>query len=676
MSDKRRPLTVRLHSVGTNLLLLFFISIVAFVLVVGLVSYRISKQTITTQVANSSLQTIVQANEKLDYIFSDFQTMSDQLQNNTKLMDQLGSMLFFDVPQEQRVAIHREATAALSNMLLSNPYVSGLYILNEEGSLGTSNKNVPPGFAEQPWFKQAAALEGGFLWLGPREKGYLGLGEDGKELFGVARVLKHSVGDSLGVLLIELDTALLTDTLNQVKLASGSVVIRDASGGIAASADGGVPEQLEAFKPAAASGQSTIGSGGSSLLAVYTTSEITGWTLAGFIPERALYAEARDIYRITIICAVTAAVLAILIGLLAARRIGRPITQIRDLMGEGAKGNLTVKSPLRRKDEIGELGDSFNRMIDNISFLVRDANGLTERVYQTAAEIADVSHKTSVSAKEIAAATESIALGADKLAEEAVDGNEITQDTFRQLMNVVDSNEEMASSAAEVSRVSQEGIDYMNRLTSDTRTVEHHALETAGKMERLRTSTGSIESIVDVMEQINRKTNILALNAGIEAARAGAAGKGFMVLANEIRMLASQSQESIQVVAGIVNTIREEINEASASFLQTRQIHAGQVDAVKRANDIFQSVHDAMEDVAERLEHNTLLLQQLKASQSALGESIGNVSAVSQQSSAVSEEVASQSAGQLAVSSHLVELSERLRQLSDELNASLSRFHY
>ncbi|EXX91245.1 hypothetical protein BG53_08100 [Paenibacillus darwinianus] len=87
-------------------------------------------------------------------------------------------------------------------------------------------------------------------------------------------------------------------------------------------------------------------------------------------------------------------------------------------------------------------------------------------------------------------------------------------------------------------------------------------------------------------------------------------------------------------------------------------------------------VDAAMEDVAERLENNSLLLQRLKLSQSALGESIGHVSAVSPESSAVSEEVASQSAAQLAVSSHLVELSERLRQLSDELNASLSRFHY
>ncbi len=147
-----------------------------------------------------------------------------------------------------------------------------------------------------------------------------------------------------------------------------------------------------------------------------------------------------------------------------------------------------------------------------------------------------------------------------------------------------------------------------------------------------------------------------------------------MVVAQEMRSLASQSRESIQVVSGIIHAIQEEITGTVSSFLESRQIYSAQVNAVKEANAIFQSVHDSMEHVISKLGDSTLLIQQLKESQTALGESIGNVSAVSQQASAVSEEVASQSSEQLKISRELVGLSTQLKQLSDALKESLSKF--
>lgn len=409
-------------------------------------------------------------------------------------------------------------------------------------------------------------------------------------------------------------------------------------------------------------------------LVVYTVSKVTKWALVGIIPEQILYAEANKIYRITLICAASAALLAIAIGYLMARRIGTPLIQIRNLMQEAAQGNLRVKSNLRRKDEIGQLSNSFNQMIDKITLLISETNHLAQEVLSKADDIASASNKTSASAKEIVLATNSIALGATMLADEAMQGNEITQNTHSQLLTVVDSNMEMAESAVEVRKVSKQGIDYMSNLTKDTNTAEQTALAMNEKVKQLKESTGSIEKIIEVMEQINSQTKVLSLNAGIEASRVGAAGKGFMVISNEIRSLANQSRESIQVVAQILNTIQKEINGTVSSFSKLQPIYLAQVNSVKEANGIFQKVHDFMEIVISKLESSTTSVNALKQSQTALADSIGNVSAVSQESASSSEQVAALSENQLTISHDLVQLSSQLKEMSDALQESLMKF--
>ncbi|MGG2198707.1 methyl-accepting chemotaxis protein [Paenibacillus validus] len=645
-----------------------------FVLTVGLVSYNISKNTISSQVSKASLQTVVQASEKLDFMFRDFETISSQIQTNTELMDQMWKLLYFEVDQDERVAIHRKILSSMNLLLHSNPNAEGIYLLNEKGSFGTSNQKIPTQFMEQDWYKKTIEGGGKFFWLASRERGYLGLGKENTQLFAVAQVLKNSLNETVGVLLIEFDANLLSETLDKVKLESGNVLIRESSGQVVASTDPSFTDQVASLKLDEAEGQFSIKANGMEALVVYKVSDVTNWSLIGFIPKQFLYAEANYIFRITVLCAISAALLAVVIGYLIVRRVGRPLIQIRDLMQTGAKGNLTVKSDHRSKDEIGQLGNSFNEMIEKITSLISDTSVLAGKVLHTANEIVSGSDKTSTSAKEIAMATESIASGAGTLAEEAMRSNEITQNTQLQLLSVAESNSEISASASEVMLISNEGIHHMSNLMTDTYTAEDTLRTMADKMGRLQESTGSIEKIIQVMEQINNQTNILSLNAAIEASRVGAAGKGFMVVAQEMRSLASQSRESIQVVSGIIHAIQEEITGTVSSFLESRQIYSAQVNAVKEANAIFQSVHDSMEHVISKLGDSTLLIQQLKESQTALGESIGNVSAVSQQASAVSEEVASQSSEQLKISRELVGLSTQLKQLSDALKESLSKF--
>jgi len=191
---------------------------------------------------------------------------------------------------------------------------------------------------------------------------------------------------------------------------------------------------------------------------------------------------------------------------------------------------------------------------------------------------------------------------------------------------------------------------------------------------RLQESTGSIRKVLDLLSNITKQTNILSLNASIEAARAGAAGKGFMVVADEIRKLAEQSRESIGVVGEITEQIQQEVENTVRALNELYPLFQEQISSVKNTEMIFNNVKAEMNQFINRLDEATQYIQELDQAQQVLSEAMASVSAVSEESSATSEEVASLSVQQMHVSEGLVKLAEQLESLSQSLQESLKRF--
>lgn len=284
------------------------------------------------------------------------------------------------------------------------------------------------------------------------------------------------------------------------------------------------------------------------------------------------------------------------------------------------------------------------------------------------------SNLTATSAREIAIATEEIANGASSLATEAERGNGLTHEISLQMKHVVEANANMGVSANEVQNASRQGTFYMAELTTKTTLTEDMTRTIFENVGRLKESTSSIRKILDVLNDMTKQTNILSLNAAIEAARAGTAGKGFMVVADEIRKLAEQSKQSIGIVGKITDTIQMEIGETVAALSESYPVFQEQIKSVKEAELIFKQVQTHMSGFVEQLSAVTDSILLLDESQNVLTEAMTNVSAVSEEASATSEEVASLSNEQLSISQGIVKLSEKLAGLSHSLQDSLSKF--
>nr|WP_246246380.1 methyl-accepting chemotaxis protein [Paenibacillus lemnae] len=663
------------RSVGIRLFLIFFVTIVAFIMVLGQMSYSKAKQIIEQNAANANQQTIIQTSEKLDIIFSNYQNLSSydgELQN---LLSQLTSETLTDY---ELFEIEKKIREKLSNEITADSNIKSIYIVppnkNKVIAAGSMAKNIDQ-VLEYPWVAELEK-EKKTLWIPT-------VNEGGAPYFSVARSIGSMNNFSeVYIFVIELNASVVNQQLRgidlgddgRIQLLSPDMKVVSSNNADEVAGDSKWTFMQDDTRNQKSGNLVAQDPNGNNVLAVYNDLSINNWTLVGTIPTKNLTEDAREILNLTLWIALVVIVIAILIGIWMVRMIGKPLGKLSHLMGEGAKGNLNVRTDHKSKDEIGRLSSSFNEMMEQITGLVRQTSSTAQDVLNTAAELSDASKKTAISAQEIAVATEEIANGASSLAVEAERGSDLTGNISRQMQVVVNANDEMSKSARHVESSSERGTKHLNDLLNKTHETEDMTRSMMRKVDGLKETTSSVVKVLDVLQNITKQTNILSLNATIEAARAGAAGRGFMVVADEIRQLADQSRQSIDMVSQITEKIMTEMNDTVQVLLDANPLFKAQMDSVKETNEIFVSVQQQMIEFIQRLDSVTDSIDGLNQSQVVLSEAMGNVSAVAEESSATSEEVASLSSEQQSVSNQLVNLSDKLENVSKELKETLSRF--
>lgn len=672
-----------LRSVGTTLFLFVFISIIACVLSVGMVAYNTSTDIVRDYASSTSQETIEQGAGKMDSVFEQYSATAQMFMTDPGFQQEIRTLRSAKDDGEKAQA-GRMIDDRVIAFWKSNPAISRILIIptDDKGTMITNGEKLGASYVDKArqydWYNQALEAKGKEVWMESPLEGFYDIPIDPS--IGVAFAMKGSISSvPQYVLMIELKLTAVKEKLGQISLGDDShiVIVNNSNQMI-------IPEDLSQYGQPASVKLSTkledrgvfetTTSGGDQVLAIHSKFAKSDWRMVGTLPVAALLNGADKIYRFTVIVTIIAAGVAALLGLFVVLLIARPLGRLRNLMDEGERGNLMVRMKLKRKDEIGQVAESFNSMMAEITTLVKQTSGSAQEVLNTAAELTSSSHKTAGSAREIAVATEEIAGGATSLAVEAERGNDLTLTIHEQMKKVLTANKQMELAAAQVENAGQQGTEYMTKLIQKTSMTEDMTRDMVGKVDQLRDSTSSIRKILDVLNNLTKQTNILSLNATIEAARAGSAGKGFMVVADEIRKLADQSRQSIDVVAQITDTIQLQIDETVNVLSNAYPLFQEQIASVKESNQIFLTVQGQMGLFAGSMDAVTNAIVTLEQSQTVLAEAMGNVSAVAEQSSATSEEVASLSSEQMNISDGLVQLSARLEEVSSQLKQSLTRF--
>lgn len=662
-------------SVGVRLFLIFLIGMVVFVSSLGILSYSKARSTIKENAASANEQTIIQTSQKLDIVMQRYLDASTQIFFNPEVQDSINNLQRSTTDFDRFQAV-RDINQSLSNQVNVTSGLQAVYFLptdEKSPNFFTAGNQLPTAeeIRASAWYGKLTGGETNQIWLptDPTHKSY-----------SIVRLMSTTNGSGAKFIIgLQLDVKTLEDQLKSVKLGEGSHIelVSDDGTNVAADVEGssGQPTTyVFDHKSLTGSGKFEAKQFDKTVLAAYNTLQTSGWKLIGTVPVSYLLEGASGILSLIVIFVAVAILVAVAMGIWMVRMIARPLGHLKGLMQEGATGNLSVRTDYHSKDEIGELSTAFNRMMDRITDLVRQTTDTAQQVLDTAGELEEASRQTAASAREIAIATEEIANGATSLAQEAEKSTELTDQIGDRMEKVVSANREMDVSARQVQAASREGTVHLDKLLEQTGSTENMVRSLVARVDALKESTASVMKVLEAMQNITKQTNILSLNATIEAARAGVAGQGFMVVAGEIRQLASRSRESIDMVGEITDNIQSEMDETVRTLSTVYPMFQEQVASVKQTSGIFDSVQDQMESFSGKLDGVTASIGELGRAQTIMSEALASVSAVAEESSATSEEVASLSSEQQNVGVRLVELSAKLSNASNELKESISKF--
>jgi methyl-accepting chemotaxis protein len=327
----------------------------------------------------------------------------------------------------------------------------------------------------------------------------------------------------------------------------------------------------------------------------------------------------RDLKSVLIYLAIyllAALFLGTLVFTLVSRAITIPLFEMKRLMLRIAETNdLTIRVPNYRRDEVGDTSDAINTMLDRFRMLIRQVLGSSHRLLGEVDTMATVSLQTRNSMEEQRSETEMVAASMDEMSA-----------TVR---NVAENAESAASAATEAQTEASTGKGVVDRTIGSIHSLAQEVQRAADVIHRLESDSESIGMVVDVIRDIAEQTNLLALNAAIEAARAGEQGRGFAVVADEVRTLASRTQESTQEIqkmierlqaaaAEAVGVMEDSRREADSSVEQAAKAIISAVSAIADMNNQIASAASQQNATAEEMNRNLAHISEM-ASQTADG---------------------------------------------------------
>jgi len=315
------------------------------------------------------------------------------------------------------------------------------------------------------------------------------------------------------------------------------------------------------------------------------------------------------------------------------RLISAPLKEVIQLTGRIAEGDLTQSITATSTDEIGLLASTTAAMAGKLKAVITETKSASENLASASEELSTSSGQMARGMGEQSQRAAQIATSSEEMSQTVID--------------VARNSSAMAGSADDTARIAREGEVIVNKSVEEVKAIA----ETVKESSRLITSLGErsqqIGDIINVIKDIADQTNLLALNAAIEAARAGEQGRGFAVVADEVRKLAERTTKATAEIAGVIKAIQDEVQSTVRNMEQgTRRVETG-VELVNNAGSALQSIVRSVEGLREMVQHIAAATEEMSTVSEQISSDIESIANVSRDTSSGSEHI-SGSAAELA----------------------------
>lgn len=662
-----------------------FIIPVGLIIILGTISYAKASSALITSYEDSSKNTMYAMNMYFELLLENISSKTLQIINDEKIQTYYGR--HDKLKSAELFSIYKEMKDNLVNVKANDSNIANYNIMSKDGNGISSQGTVPEGIysefigtEEGKAFLEISSTND--MWIGthPFLDEKMKLNPDAYAL-SLARKLVRGEG----IIYVDVSMKAIQEILNSMTLSENSIVAFITSDGREIYSTAGENDEsqiriteLACYTESTAgsdrNGDSYITHNGDTYLYIYSKIGNTGSMLCSLVPKADIISHANDIRIITVIVVILAGIIALFIGTIIASGIGSKMLEMSSVLSKVAQGDLTTKFEANRKDEFGMMANSMADILGNMRLLIGKVADIGAKVVEASDKVSVTTEGVLQSTVGISKAVEEMERGALLQAEDTENGLSQMANLSEQMNAVYGNTYEMDKIANDTKEIIKEGIVSVNQLNDKSCETTRITKVVIEGIEELEQQSNTIGGIVKVINDISKQTNLLSLNASIEAARAGSAGRGFTIVAAEIRSLAEQSLEAAEQIRGIVENIQRKTKDTVISARQAEETVGYQTEALDGTVKVFQSINQYVESLAGKMDAILHGVEDAEVSTKDTLDSIRNISAVAQQSAAASEEVSAMTMEQAQVMEELRGEAIILAQDAQSLSQEISKF--
>lgn len=406
---------------------------------------------------------------------------------------------------------------------------------------------------------------------------------------------------------------------------------------------------------------------------------VSQWTVGFAIPVSEFQKPLNSLIVYFLIIIVVAIILAISLSYVIASKISKPILDLSKLVDETKELNLNSNTEgyeyiLKDSTEIGVIGKSIINLRDELKKIVASLKDDSCKIVEFSNDVAESVNETSQSIDAVTKAVVEIADGSVVQAKNATDGVQKLSDLSDKINYVVTSAKEVKDQSVLTSEVTNNGANSTNVLSSKLKQSSDSTNEAFKNIELLSTKSDSIGEIVNTIESIASQINLLALNAAIEAARAGEYGKGFAIVAEEVRKLAEQTSVSTKDISDMIKEIQSEISIANSNVDNAQKASLEANESMEETERSFETIKSSISKMMMKMDELIAKIDQVDGDKVHVMASIEEIMAISEESAASTEEVSASMEEQSSAMETVSNNTENLKNISIKLDEIISKF--
>lgn len=369
--------------------------------------------------------------------------------------------------------------------------------------------------------------------------------------------------------------------------------------------------------------------------------------------------------------------IAIIISFIMGRRLMRPLVKVSTIIEDVANGNIEADFSVVKEsnDEIGLIIEKMKELTQSLGSIVGKIRNSSDTMSSNSYELNDTSSQTLAANNEISKAVEDVAEGSTGMAASISKINENLLEMSNETKDINASVDEIKNQTVAVQDSSKIMNDKIKSMQDSSHKMDEGISAISKRIETVNTTVDKVSNIVSVIEEISSETNLLSLNASIEAARAGDAGKGFAVVAQEIRVLSDNTNTELENIKQIISSLVEECRycvQASGTIVED---NAKQKEEIKAVLDEFGSLDEQIQKTAEKADEIEELVTAMIELNDDITKSSNSLTDVSAANAAATEEMNANIEELNAMMNGVSEMAGQMNDESDGLKEALSFFH-